>query len=155
MKKFLFLLFSFVLLHFVSSVSFACSCAPPRIGETEIERIKVAHQKAKAIFSGKVLKVKVRKSSDTNPFPSVQVTFKVLETWKGVETEKVIIATEDNRYGGCGSEFKVGKTYLVYAYTSESGGLETNQCTRTNELPEEERDLKVLGKGNGPTKAKT
>ncbi len=155
MNKLFILFSSFVILHLASGITLACSCEPVIVGTTQKQLIDTAFAEAQAVFSARVLKIKHRKSTDRNPNPPVQITFKVLESWKGVKTEKIVVATDDNRYGGCGSEFEVGKSYLVYAYYWQSDKLETDQCTRTNELLDAERDLKLLGKSNAPKKAKT
>ena len=148
MRKFLILFSSFLFLQLASNVAFACSCSPSLFGETETQRIEAAYEKAQAVFSGKVLKIKKSKS-----FNELQVTFRVSETWKGATTERIVVTTESLCCSGCPYNFNVGKTYLVYAYTWEGSALGTNQCTRTKKMSEAERDLKVLGKGKAPQKA--
>jgi len=157
MRKFLLLLFCLALFYCAPSEALACSCAPDilRTGETEDQRIDAARREAQAVFSGTVLKIKIRKPSQGDRNPPVEVTFKVLSVWKGIKTEKAIVLTENDFSGGCCKNFEVGKSYLVYAYDwNDIGGLGTNQCTRTKEMSDAERDLRVLGEGKAPKRAK-
>ena len=137
-------------MHLFSNTVFACSCEKVGVGTTETQLIEAAYEKAEAVFYGKVLKIRKSKL-----FNKLQVTFKILETWKGTTTERIIVTTEGLGFGVCPYDFDVGKTYLVYAYTWESKVLQTSHCTRTKELSEAERDLRVLGKGNAPKKFRT
>ena len=45
---------------------------------------------------------------------------------------------------GCGFDFVVGKTYVIYAYMNEIGELWTNICTRTVSLEQAGEDLIFL-----------
>jgi hypothetical protein len=79
-----------------------------------------------------------------------EARFKVLESWKGVETETVSL------FGGteccfCEYIFEVGETYLLYAsarvvYKNKLG---TTICSRTKPLSKAAIDLKYLGRKKG------
>ena len=164
MRKFLLLLFCTALLHCVSSEARACTCSVEVMfpGETEAQRIerdkrriKDALSEARAVFSGKILKIKRGIPTDADAAPPVQVTFKVSKVWKNVKTEKVIVMTDRDIYGMCGMPFEVGESYLVYACEwKEADGLGTGQCTRTIEMSLAEDDLKVSGEGKALKRAK-
>lgn len=70
-------------------------------------------------------------------------TFSVQAAWKGVTTTEVLVHTG---YGGgdCGLPFGMGQRYVIYAYQSSQGHLETNICTRTAEYSHASSDLAYL-----------
>ncbi|WP_342542674.1 hypothetical protein MHH33_00870 [Paenisporosarcina sp. FSL H8-0542] len=142
MLSVVFCLFS---LSIVPTTSYACSCAQPPSVEDELER-------SQAVFSGKVLEVKVQKNF--KGYVKKRVLIEVAETWKGVSESQVIITTGSGG-GDCGYEFQVGQEYLVYATESTMYGdkaeLVTVICDRTTELSAAQEDLTVLGEGKEPT----
>ncbi len=69
----------------------------------------------------------------------VAANFQVADSWKGVTTMTVVIRTAVSG-ASCGYTFEAGKQYVVYAYHF-SGVLETNMCTRTNEVALAAADL--------------
>lgn len=86
-----------------------------------------------------------------------RVTFRVSETWKGTNTDRLIVYT--NQGGGdCGYHFTQGSSYLVYAYSMPSPiqsqsnftVLATSICTRTRDQSRAAEDLRVLGVGQQP-----
>src|SRR5205823_463106 len=61
---------------------------------------------------------------------------------------RVSVRTEGNE-GMCGFGFKTGRDYLVYAFRDQRAAetmLETSICTRTQELPGADADIRELGK---------
>lgn len=121
----------------------ACSCAELPSAAAELER-------STAVFSGKVLAIKEKRS--LQGYMTKSVTFEVSNTWKGVKESQVLIATGQGG-GDCGFNFEVGKEYLVYANHSDMYGanaLSTGICDRTNEMASLQDDLDTLGEGKPP-----
>lgn len=111
---------------FASGVD-ACSCA-------ENPKVEITLQQSEAVFSGKV--VDVREKRTLNGYLSKSVLFDVMNTWKGVEQSQIIITTGLGG-GDCGFDFKEGQEYLVYANESKMygvKGLKAIICSRTSEL---------------------
>ena len=96
--------------------------------------VKVALKESAAVFSGEVVDLK-------NGGPYIEARFRVERSWKGVETEEVIVladrTTESPRY-------RTGEKYLVFAYTRD-GRLFTGNCSRTKKVEYAEEDLRQLG----------
>lgn len=126
----------------------ACSCELPQWNVPLKQQVGEAWQKSRAVFSGRVLEIL------TNPDTFyVVVKLRVEKTWKGALTEEVSIVT--GRGGGdCGFRFTVGEIYLVYAYGSDKSQLATNICQRTATIKEAAEDVKILGGGKAPSKAR-
>lgn len=120
----------------------ACSCV-------EIPSPEIALQRSAAVFAGEVLSVRQK---GPNLFGGgyaehpIRVTFRVTETWKGVEADRLTVHTSMST---CGFDFDEGMRYIVYAYET-SEGLATGLCTRTAELAKASDDLAALGKGKVP-----
>ncbi len=102
------------------------------------------------VFSGEVANIKPSDSGG----PSVAVTFKVERWWKQGGREEMTISSNVDDGANCGFQFAVGQKWLVYAHASPRGELWTGSCTRTKGLAVATEDLKVLGKGKAPTKAR-
>lgn len=124
----LFLLFS----HNVIS---ACTCA--RLDEKQsIESLK----KMDAVFQGKVVSIsppqtrKLKNSKGKIYYEEqyLNVEFKVLRAWKGVESETVIIESETDNWS-CSLRYKVGQTDYVAA---NGKPLKTNICSRASIAPD-------------------
>ena len=99
---------AFISILFISSfpsITSACSCAELPSVEEEFER-------SQAVFSGKV--VDVREKRSIKGYQTKSVLFEVTNTWKGVKQSQIIITTGQGG-GDCGFEFKEGQEYLVYA----------------------------------------
>ena len=122
--------------------SLACVCLPQSPAQ-ELER-------ATAVFSGKVLKVKRHKQSP-DVYAFLEVVFRVEEAWKGVNEKTISVFTSSTSLA-CGFSFKRGLTYLVYAHGKE-GRLSTSVCTRTGILEDAYNDLEELGSGKLITKS--
>ena len=137
----------FVLL--ASSAGLACTCALPPTSSSIEWQVGAARKEAQAVFSGEVVGVSEGPQDSFN----VVVRLRVKRSWKGSRADEVSIVT--GRGGGdCGYPFEVGGSYLVYAYAPKGGSLGTNICRRTARLADAGADLKVLGKGRPPAKAK-
>lgn len=124
-------------------IASACKCAELPSVEEEFER-------SQAVFSGKVVDIREKRSLKGNITKSV--LFEVSKTWKGVKQSQIIITTGQGG-GDCGFDFKEGQDYLVYANESTMYGaksLVSVICNRTNELRSSQEDLKILGVGQPP-----
>lgn len=136
------LTFIFIIGSFPSITS-ACSCA-------ELSSVEEAFERSAAVFSGKVLDIKKKKSLKGYTYKSV--LFEVTNTWKGVEQTQIIIITGEGG-GDCGFNFIEENEYLVYANESTMYGaksLVSSMCGRTNVLISSQNDLAVLGEGEVP-----
>ncbi|MBD8038435.1 hypothetical protein H9635_16950 [Solibacillus sp. A46] len=141
-KAMILLTFIFIIGSFPSITS-ACSCAELSSVEEEFER-------STAVFSGKVIDIKKKKSLKGYSYKSV--LFEVTNTWKGVEQTQIFITTGEGD-GDCGFNFIEGNEYLVYANESTMYGaksLVSILCSRTNVLSSSQNDLEVLGEGEIP-----
>ncbi|MEK6409446.1 MAG: hypothetical protein AABN34_21185 [Acidobacteriota bacterium] len=128
--------------------AFACTCALPSRNLSVKQQVNDARKRSKAVFSGQVLEITA--APDSN---HIVVKLRVERTWKNIRGEEVLIVT--GRGGGdCGYRFTVGATYLVYAYGTDDTSLGTNICQRTAKFREALADVKILGRGRPPLKAK-
>ncbi|MBA3711095.1 MAG: hypothetical protein H0W76_01440 [Pyrinomonadaceae bacterium] len=138
---------AFVLLS--SNATLACTCDLPLHNKSLEQQIVDARKDSKAVFSGKVVEV----IENPKDYFYVVVRLRIERSWKNVRADEVLIVT--GRGGGdCGYRFEVGESYLVYAYGSGGGRLETNICQRARKLADAGEDIKMLGKGRIPRKAK-
>jgi hypothetical protein len=133
--------------------AFSCSCVEPL--ENVAEDIAVSYKNADVVFLGKAEKV-VRVPAQKETLekegydPKLDdTTFKVLDSWKGVNTAHVVsrISTVCCL---CGYKFEAGKTYLIYAEIKEGGTIYTSICNRTMPLALEQLshsiDIRVLNR---------
>ena len=54
----------------------------------------------------------------------------------------------DGRFRGY--TFEVGKSYLIFAHTSNGNKLTTSLCSRNSEIEKAIEELMILGKGKSP-----
>jgi len=110
----------------------ACECKEP---DSPLSTLA----KSTAVFSGKVVELTKNPSDFTKT-----VKFDVHRTWKGVSEKEldVVTAIDD---GGCGYNFVIGETYLVYA--SGTDVLHTSSCGRNKLFTDAFEDLAQLGGG--------
>lgn len=119
--------------------SWACSCAG--LGSPSGN---VRH--ANAVFRGRVLSI------EGSGFARRRVRFEVLASWKGPVDRELTVETGSG-YGDCGFNFESDREYVVYAYPPRDAkqptdALETNDCTRTNQIEDADDDLKYLEAGS-------
>ena len=119
------------------SPAWACSCVPP-------DPPPIAFANTDAVFAGRVTQISDPRwpgglVSSADP---VRVVFQVNDSWKGVTTTTVLIATAVSG-ASCGYTFDVGRQYVVYAYNN-NGVWGTNMCTRTNDVANAAVDLTYL-----------
>lgn len=106
----------------------ACSCAPPPPPQESRDH-------ADAVFSAKVLEA----PQGNDPGMRLQVQ----DSWKGADCGELEIGAG---FATCMGSFEKGKTYLIYAYRTDEGGLSTNLCTRNAPIEDAAEDLAALGK---------
>lgn len=109
----------------------------------EPQSVKGTLKKSVAVFSGEVLAV------TSGPY-FLQARFRVKRSWKGVDTEEVLVSTDGSAES---PHYRVGEEWLVFA-GSMNNGLFTGICSRTKRLEDAERDLQQLGERKPPTKTK-
>jgi hypothetical protein len=133
----------------------ACTCVEPRAEFTADEEkyVKYERNKAKAVFSGKVLRIDQIKGAKGKPTGVVRVKFSVDKSYKGAETSIITVSTT-NACCICGYPFKVGEEYLVYASGSDSKALRASICSRTKNLRNAAEDLDFLGNAKAISEAK-
>jgi hypothetical protein len=127
----------FILLILIPAISFCCSCVEPLPGTSEENQVLQELKDADAVFLGTVLSIW------PTPMFNKRVTILVHKSWKGIDSEKVVVGTGLGG-GDCGYRFNRGEQYLVYAYLDE-GKLYTSICSRTTNVKHAAIDLKVLG----------
>ena len=134
MKNFMTILFLLFFTHFC----YSCVCAEQGTRENSIRKTDV-------IVLGKIISKELFSNED-HKVTGLRMTYEkdtitVSEIIKGkVKSKTLIIAT--GAPGGCGYDFKIGKTYLIYADKREDNKkdkfLYTSICTRTNIFQKEE-----------------
>lgn len=136
-----------VIVFFAAQNALACSCIPS-LNEPLETQVKQAKQESEAVFTGKVLEI-VENFDDGY----IRVKIEVANWWKGNLSKEIIILSGSDD-GNCRYAFEVNKTYLVYAYNrnmySSEKILETTQCTRTADISDAIKDIKLLGKSKKP-----
>ena len=95
---------------------------------------------ADAVFRGRVTNIGFHWFSRTEP-----VTFAVEQSWKGVDSDHVVVYAAPN--DGEGYRFQSGKTYLVYAHRSD-GKLYTSGCSKTSLIEDAGTQLNDLSGRN-------
>lgn len=126
----------------------ACSCPDDPVPlETKVAWWQ---KHSTVVFSGEA--IKREKIPATR---EIEVTFAVVEFWKGDLSHTVAVKTDDLPGMSCGYDFRIGMTYLVYAYR-QSGALATNSCSGNRRRFEKAGEDQVifLGKGKSPAPKK-
>jgi hypothetical protein len=99
-----------------------------------------------AVFTGQVIEI-TSTPSDDERLPGYRqklVRFAVGESFRGV-SGTLVDAITGNGGGDCGYPFKVGNSYLVYAYRNpKDNKLHANICSRTRPLSEAGEDLEYI-----------
>ena len=130
----------FTLMIFSLSPALACSCGPS-------PDPKVALEGATAVFAGKVIAIEEEEHEQD---VKLQIKIDVSKCWKGVTSTTVIVTTRHST-AACGYPFEISKEYLVYAQSVKGQEyLQTNFCSRTQELADAKEDLAELGEGSTP-----
>jgi hypothetical protein len=127
------------LLLLSASTANACSCldsGPPC----------QAFGQASAVFSGRVTEITSIRD-DNNPHRGLSqrlVRFAIIQSYRGISGTAAQTITGSGG-GDCGYPFKMGESYLVYAYqNSEAKKLYAGICSRTRPLSQASEDLKYM-----------
>jgi hypothetical protein len=134
LRRFIFYgLLSILILTF-NKPGFACLCRgveqPPCF----------AFQEATAVFAGKVVDITDAPIQEGELLHSLVVQFSVEQSFKGISTPQVRVATIAGT--DCDFGFQKGEEYFVYAYRdSKHNRLATGVCTRTTRLGYAKEDL--------------
>ncbi len=105
------ILFCIIIVFFLFSTSFACSCVVNLPDEEQLKYLK----KLDTIFYGEVISIRekrivVRRDRTEKVKP---IVFKVLRIWKGIKTQEITV--EANAHDSCQVNIKVGQKHLIYA----------------------------------------
>ena len=119
-----------IIILVIFSSLYSCSCMEPPPPEE-------AYEDADVVFLGEVINIELDESGYY-----YEVTFQIIDIWKGENSEEIIVSTEISS-DTCGYNFQINNEYLVYAYIYASG-FYTNICTRTNLLEYATEDLNYL-----------
>ncbi|MDQ0887870.1 hypothetical protein QFZ81_002958 [Paenibacillus sp. V4I9] len=149
MKRYLIALTFLVLFSFISTIisskTYACSCGFQPDPHKALEE-------SKAVFSGKVLEIKLQVIDVDGILESKKaVLFDVDQTWKGISQTQVLVNTNFGE-SSCGNEFKVGQTYLVFASNNDNNKntIQTSTCSLTKEFSNSNLELNKIGQGVKP-----
>lgn len=153
MKKTVFFLF---ILFFPLNKSFACSCA--ETNESLSKKVNKAYKASTLIITGKVINVKHTNSGliKSSAAPVIY-TFEVISTLKGELKKATVEILSAESSASCGYKFELGKTYLVYANTSNHFSSQTNKkshfitglCNRNEKLKKvKKKELRKLKRFN-------
>jgi len=103
-----------LVLFFAYNAVSACSCRPT----TEADKVD-AVKNAKVIFYGKII------SKIPTENYQIRVKFHVLKSWKGVETNEIVVTTASES-SACGVNFRVGESSMIYSFDNPPS---VNSCT--------------------------
>src|ERR1044072_8388745 len=119
------------LLAFLAPAVYACECVPKRSPSEELKA-------SKGVFIRTVGEGEGSAGDGSS-------RFRVERSWKGVGGEFINVS---GARGTCSRFFRVGETYLVYAFAvAGRAELVSDVCTRTALSKDAAKDLKALGKG--------
>ena len=137
MRKFIFFLVNvFALLILFQVDALACRCVVDP-DQTLEQRINANLKTAKAVFSGEVVEINTSSFSQ-----DILVKIRIEESWKEILPEEINIVTDSS---SCGYRFENGRSYLVFANSSDMYGLSTAKCLPNKELENAAEELKMLG----------
>jgi hypothetical protein len=118
--------------------------------------VAAAYRDADAVFAGEMVRGGIEDPDPEDGTMIGGIRFRVLDAWKGVSGESVVLYGQETAYYGelqegetvmsssCAYVFERGARYLVYASRYEDG-LQTGACDRTAPLAEAGKDLDALG----------
>lgn len=110
------------------SFSFACSCIWP--DDIAVEK---HFQRTDVVFRGVVIGLQYENSDDTL-YLDGRAEFSVLESLKGIASERVIVAFPIDGGSNCGLSFKIGNEYEVFGGISDEGVISTTECAGTRRV---------------------
>ncbi len=122
---------------------FACDCSLPEKIKDETafrEMVVNKYNKAVAVFSGEI--------TDNDKF---NIKFKIEKNWKGATGASYAMSTGLRPSGSgtfksssCDYSFNDGDKYLVFAFKTQYGDVQTYYCSLTQPLGKAERTEKTL-----------
>jgi hypothetical protein len=134
------------------SVGLLCFSVLPQLaaGQCEFPQQPLrAFEASEAVFVGVVLDVSDVSAVGWNGRPTVAITVRMLQSWKGpiADTLTMLGWETTNDY-----QFEVGRTYLVYAryVRPELEYLHSSSCTPTRPIQEAEDRILALGRPHWP-----
>jgi hypothetical protein len=99
--------------------------------------------RADVVFVGNVVSIEPSNAPADYRFGTRRIELAVVEAFRGLQLTQVTLFSGDGG-GDCGYPFKMGESYVVYAYRSPAGHLSTNICTRTQPASTATEDLAYL-----------
>lgn len=139
------------LLFSPSIAMLACKCVTPPPDVATFRALAEWESKhAQVIFEGKVERIKVE-GWPIKPVagqtlvvePHLMVTFSDTRTYRGEPSNQFTVETGLGM-GDCGFAFQTGNKYLVYAWTGESGILQTGICSGTARIEQAGAELRFV-----------
>ena len=130
----------------------ACSCELPRMGESLKTQVRNSKKDAKAIFTGKVVSIRLSEEKIDGKPVALYARFAVERSWKGPQTESIEVRTA-NICCICGFAFESDKEYIVYSYSTDANVVSVSSCSRTSEIVGKSPDEKYLGKARKSKKS--
>ena len=139
----------FTFIFLISTFTFGCSCG-------EFPSVKNSFDEFDEIIIGKVIKIDAT-LYDYSSNPVFAYTFEIEKNFKkniDITNKKqkyytTIYTPASSMFGGCGSNFELNETYLIYGFITDFS-IYTNICTRTSDLKfveqSELEELKKLSK---------
>ena len=128
-------------------IGLACTCAPPKPGESEEITVQDYVKRSDVVFRGEIVAHKWHAA-----------VFRVREQWKGNLKSHVRLEWRRGDRGDCNGfwpdDLKVGEELLVFATKGHFGRYRTSICLPTSLVSkaEAETKLRVLGPGKPPVK---
>ncbi len=142
MRRVLLVVISFGIVTSIISVNHPPAEARSPFAKCAIMKFKDEYKRSKAVFVGKV--INVDRDGDKKVFE-----FAVKKFWKGIDGKKVKVSVHENRRYQ--AQFKIDRSYLVFAKESDKGEIWDGRCSRSRDLEgyreAVEEDLRKLGKG--------
>ena len=100
-------------------------------------------RKARAVFAGEVVTIG---SNDKDEFARVAIKFKIDRYWKGIKEPFITVVSAPGICCQCGLPVQVGHKYLIYAFKTDKGQIETSLCASAPmESERSQEELRVLG----------
>jgi hypothetical protein len=129
----------------LSQAGISCQCSGYTQKHWPIQKqVRIERMYAKALFSGVVIAAVETRNSKGH---FLEVRFKVIRSWKNINSRMVTIVTDYPAPGGCGYAFQTGRSYLVYVDRNDLGHLQATICSRTMLVESAAADLRALGRG--------
>ena len=121
---------------FTAATAYPCTC--------EIWKPQKKLRKARAVFVGELV---AKATNDKDNFATVSLKFQVDRYWKGIKEPFITVVSAPDICCVCGLPVHVGAKYLIYAFDTANGQIETGTCmSATLDAERSQDELKILGK---------